>query len=53
MTCVGCSSIGVQWTVPDTAVVGSYRIRFVGGWKGSATATPVRYQGMTNTFVVQ
>jgi hypothetical protein len=52
-TCAGCSSIGILWTVPTNATPGTYRIRFVGGWKGSATATPVRYQGTTNTFVVQ
>ena len=53
MSCGGCSSIGILWTVPTNATPGTYRIRFVGGWKGSATATPVRYQGTTNTFVVQ
>ena len=50
---VYCSQMAVVWNVPQNATPGAYRIRFVGSWMNGVTKQPVRYQGMSNTFVVQ
>jgi neutral ceramidase len=46
-----CSQHTVQWTIPSTAVPGTYRIRHDGTWKGrDGSLTP--YFGLSHEFTV-
>ena len=47
------STMDVFWTVPQSAVPGSYRIRVFGSWKHGVTGAITPYEGTTNPFIVR
>jgi neutral ceramidase len=47
------STMDVFWTVPQSAVPGSYRIRVFGSWKHGVTGAITPYEGTTSPFIVR
>lgn len=48
-----CSHVTVEWTIPDDATPGRYRIRHHGHWKSGFGGSINPYTGTSRTFTIQ
>ena len=49
---LACSHVTVQWAIPATATVGTYRIRHHGHWKSGWDGSISAYSGTSREFTV-
>lgn len=47
------SKITVEWTIPEDALPGTYRIRHAGTWRSVLTGEKTPYSGVSDTFTVR
>ena len=48
----GCSHSTVEWTIPSTAALGTYRVRHLGTWKSGWDGSLNSYTGTSREFTV-